>query len=55
MRSALLQCLVALQLKYELPAEPPSIHWLYRSKEAITALTIEGSNVGHHAAAATKK
>jgi hypothetical protein len=28
---------------------PLSIHWLYCSKEAITTLTIEGSNVGHHA------
>jgi hypothetical protein len=46
--------LSALQLKYELPWVPLSIHWLYCSKEAITTLTIEGSNVGHHAAAAKK-
>lgn len=47
--------LSALQLKYELPWAPLSIHWLYCSKKAITTLTIEGSSVGHHAAAAVKK
>jgi len=46
--------LSALQLKYELPWVPLSIHWRACSKEAITTLTIEGSNVGYHAAAAKK-
>jgi hypothetical protein len=47
--------LSAPQLEYELPWAPLSIHWLYCSKKAITTLTIEGSSVGHHAAAAAKK
>lgn len=47
--------LSALQLKYELPWAPLSIHGLYCSKKAITTLTIEGSSVGRHAAAAAKK